>query len=224
MISGIYSITNLNNGKIYIGSSVDVRSRFSQHKSGLRKSNHHNRYLQRAWDKYGEGCFEFKVIEVVEDVSVILEREQYWIDKYESYDSSIGYNISPTAGNTTGCMHTDESRKKISEAKKGFKHTDEFKKFIGECNSKRIITDETRSKLSESKKRDNLSEETLDKLSKASIGSNNPNSKLDEDKVREIKLMLKEGFTQQKIADKFGISRSLVGLIKNEERWAHITL
>jgi predicted GIY-YIG superfamily endonuclease len=43
-ISGIYKITNLLNGKMYIGSAVNVRKRWHQHRHGLRCNKHDNRY------------------------------------------------------------------------------------------------------------------------------------------------------------------------------------
>ena len=60
---GVYMIKNKINGKFYIGSSVDITYRWARHKRQLRNGNHHSIHLQRAWDKYGEENFEFKVIE-----------------------------------------------------------------------------------------------------------------------------------------------------------------
>lgn len=60
---GVYKIVNKINGKVYIGSSCDVKSRWSHHRSDLCRGVHHNRYLQRAWDKYGSDAFEFYLVE-----------------------------------------------------------------------------------------------------------------------------------------------------------------
>ena len=60
---GIYMIRNTINDKLYIGKSVDVKKRFREHKHELRLGRHHNVYLQNAWNKYGEGAFEFLVLE-----------------------------------------------------------------------------------------------------------------------------------------------------------------
>ena len=48
MKSGIYSIKNLINGKLYIGSAVDLRNRFSSHISKLRSGLHYKRYLKQS--------------------------------------------------------------------------------------------------------------------------------------------------------------------------------
>lgn len=95
--SGVYQILCVSNGKIYIGSAVQMCSRWDQHCHSLRRGNHRNIHLQRAWDKYGEANFEFAVLETVEP-SYLLVAEQSWIDKTGCTDRSIGFNIYDTAG------------------------------------------------------------------------------------------------------------------------------
>lgn len=51
-IAGIYKITNLVNGKMYIGESRNCFSRWQSHKRELKKGRHSNTHLQRAWNKY----------------------------------------------------------------------------------------------------------------------------------------------------------------------------
>lgn len=98
--SGIYSITNKINGYRYIGKSKNVAIRLSQHKSLLRNNHHTYRngelsLLQKAWNKYGENAFDFKIIEFCE-VNKLNEREQYWIDYYQCNHSKYrqGYNAT----------------------------------------------------------------------------------------------------------------------------------
>ena len=64
---GIYSITNLINGKRYIGKSINLNGRLSSHKCSLRKDVRNkdtNRYLFNAVKKYGIENFNFEVIEL----------------------------------------------------------------------------------------------------------------------------------------------------------------
>lgn len=110
MNSGIYKITNLVNGKFYIGSAVNVKNRFSTHVSELNSHTHDNRHLQRAWDKYGKDKFKFELIEEIKEKELLLEREQFYIDNFNP-----DYNICRIAGNTAGRKFTEESKKKISE-------------------------------------------------------------------------------------------------------------
>jgi len=58
----IYKIENRVNGGCYIGSTVNPKNRWMHHRTSLRKGRHHSFVLQKAWDKYGESCFEFKVL------------------------------------------------------------------------------------------------------------------------------------------------------------------
>lgn len=59
----VYRILNRKVNKCYIGSTADYDRREYDHLYALRKKNHVNKYLQRAWDKYGEENFEFQVVE-----------------------------------------------------------------------------------------------------------------------------------------------------------------
>lgn len=100
---GIYKIVTKHNNKVYIGSSQDVEKRFYCHISRLKRNKHHSPYLQAVYNKYGILNLEFSIIEVLDNVNFKIEREQYWIDYYKSYDKKHGYNVSRVAiCNTTG--------------------------------------------------------------------------------------------------------------------------
>lgn len=68
------------------------------------------------------------------------------------------------------------------------------------------------------------SEET-ERRRNANLGEKNPhNTKLSAKDVKEIKKMLKDGIKQSTLADKFGISRTLIYNIKNGIRWASVEI
>ena len=95
--SGIYQIRNLVNGKIYVGSSINLRKRMKDHFRDLRNNRHANQHLQKAYNKYGLDKFVFEVLEYVEK-DVLLKREQYYIDTLNVVNE--GYNICPIAAHT----------------------------------------------------------------------------------------------------------------------------
>lgn len=112
-ISGVYAITNSANGHRYIGSSANISDRWKHHVSRLDNGNHHSRHLQRAWKKYGRECFVFSVLrECREDLLIKIEQE--YIDRIKPE-----YNISPTAGRTSGVNRSQEYREKQSASQKG---------------------------------------------------------------------------------------------------------
>lgn len=111
MKGGVYRWRNTLNGKVYIGSTDSFRHRKKMHLYDLRRGIHHSRHLQHAWDKYGESSFVFEIVEVCEPAALI-EREQYWLDRCQSYDRGSGYNMSPTAGSLRGYKHSDETKRK----------------------------------------------------------------------------------------------------------------
>lgn len=106
--SGIYRLINLVNQKIYIGSAIDLKRRHREHMSRLLKKSHENRHLLRVFLRYGQENFFWEVIEYIEDVSKLIEREQYYIDSYKSYEPSKGYNISKVAGSSLGLKRSKE--------------------------------------------------------------------------------------------------------------------
>lgn len=118
---GVYCISNTKNGKIYIGSSVDMAARWGVHRHQLRKGEHHSVKLQRAWNKYGEEVFKFCVLEVVPEKNMLTSYEQAWMDKLHAVHK--GYNVKPFAGSNIGYTPTLASRMKMSKSRTGMKRT-----------------------------------------------------------------------------------------------------
>jgi group I intron endonuclease len=119
--SGIYKITCLPTGKIYIGSASSLYHRWSNHRTYLRANAHVNRFLQHAWNKYGPDAFCFEVLELVLS-PFLVEREQFYLDKLRPYDHERGFNIERlahaqfTGKRKTKRVHSPETRAKIGAA------------------------------------------------------------------------------------------------------------
>lgn len=108
-VSGIYSIKNLINSKIYVGQTVDLQRRLNDHKRCLCKNTHHNVYLQREYNKYGSENFEFVILEKC-DVNMLDKREVYWITQFDCINNTHGYNME--GGGNKGKFVTEETRDK----------------------------------------------------------------------------------------------------------------
>ena len=170
---GVYAITNTINGKIYIGSAVNLDRRCKQHKNALLKHIHHNSHLQAAWDKYGEDAFTFTVVtECSRELCGTIE--QITITLYNSVNT--GYNIQSNVtlnpddickaralSTTPRPPCSEETKEKISQANKGNQvwvgkhHTAETKAKIGATNKEKQLgrhhSEETKAKMAEARKK-----------------------------------------------------------------------
>lgn len=112
--TGIYAIRHIESKRDYIGSSLDIVNRFSQHRADLRRGNHCNARLQRTWSKYGQSAFQFLILEIVIDRITLLQREQHWIQ-----NATAAFNSAPAVGRPNGWKHSPETIQKMREAHKG---------------------------------------------------------------------------------------------------------
>ena len=126
----IYGILNLLDGKIYIGSAVNFKARWRQHKFDLKHNTHTNKHLQSAWNRYEELAFEFLILEIVDNKIDLINREQFWINLTECYNDKNGYNFLFNAGNSLGNKHSNETKHKISNSTKGKNKIRVAKKWI----------------------------------------------------------------------------------------------
>lgn len=88
-LSGIYQIRNIINNKVYIGKSVNLNNRKSQHFLSLRKNIHKNFKLQGSVNKHGINNFVFEILEICKDIDT---KEINYINKFNT--CKTGYNIS----------------------------------------------------------------------------------------------------------------------------------
>ena len=89
--TGIYKITNLENGMCYVGQAVDIAERWKQHiKRGIGADPPTQNKLYPAMLAIGVENFTFEIIEQCNG-SKLSEREQYWQDFYHAKD--FGYSI-----------------------------------------------------------------------------------------------------------------------------------
>lgn len=189
--SGVYAIRNTVNNKRYVGSAAYFANRWRVHKKHLRDGKHHSKYLQHAWNKYGEDAFVFEPMLICAP-DHCLAYEQLIIDALRCADGKSGYNCSPTAGSPRGVKRSaetrakigalsrtrkmsDENKRKLSERMKGVRRTpEEMAKAVAtrRANGTKMPkwTEERKKKFSEMMRGRKLSAETIAKIANANRG------------------------------------------------------
>jgi len=111
----VYKITNILNGKSYIGQTIkSLKTRWSNHC----KDSSHCAVLLSAIRKYGKGNFSISVIGEYTNIEDLNSAEEYFIELYQTLAPN-GYNIRP-GGNYSS--QSEETKKKMSEAASGDKN------------------------------------------------------------------------------------------------------
>lgn len=181
-ICGIYKITSPT-GKIYIGQSVDIKRRWSDHKK-MPISDKGN-MLYNSFLSHGVDSHKFEILERCSK-EMLNEREIYYIEKYQTFDTEHGLNL--TKGGDSKVVFSEKTLQKMSKAKKGvrpehligYKHSKETRDILREksMGNKNWLgknhSEETKAKIREKRAYQVFTEETREKLSKASKGRKYP--------------------------------------------------
>lgn len=139
MISGgtVYAIANMDSGVAYVGSTMQAsyKKRWEHHRWALRSRKHGNRYLQRAWDKYGAEVFRFVVLEHVTGSSAdVLAREKQHLDSLRMISGVYNLALEPRRGPWYGKHLSEEHRARIGEGSKGKIISEAHKAAIGKAH------------------------------------------------------------------------------------------
>jgi group I intron endonuclease len=209
-VAGIYQIKNLINGKIYIGSSVNIQVRWWTHKSRLRRGIHGNPHLQSAWNKYGEDAFEFSILEIVEKREDAVILEQDYLDMFLPE-----YNVVQRAEATNlGRKFSEENIQNMRDAKLGM-YDGEKNPFYGKKHSR-----ETKELLSKQHIGMKQSPETIRKKIQAQIGEKSHYAKLTWDTVNEIRAKFESGkYTEAKLVKMYNMSQGAINKLLRYKTW-----
>lgn len=153
--SGIYCITFLPTQQKYIGSTKKFSTRFSGHKHDLRNNDHHSWKLQQLWNEsQNEIDLAFIILEVVEDLGNLIEREQFWLDalKPELNVMNKAHRLKPESQVSpwAGKHRSQEVRDKISKSltgRKGHPMSSETREKLRIANTGKKMSDATKAKL-----------------------------------------------------------------------------
>jgi len=157
----VYTITNLINGKRYIGiTTIGLEVRWKIH-----TSTKSCRAIHHAINKYGKDAFTINVIAQSWSRNNLLELEQIII-KQEGTLVPKGYNLN--SGGMAGTKPSEETRSLMSKASKGKSKSEEHKKRISKAHigkKKGPFSEEAKRHMSEALKGKRRSEETKVKIS-----------------------------------------------------------
>lgn len=168
----VYEITNLVNGKKYIGKRSCKCPIEDDKYMGSGK------LLKLAIGKYGIENFEKRIVTICRTEEYAYEQEHILISVYDAYNNENYYNLNTGGkGGMTGVRLSEETKKKISEANKnqipwikGKTHSDKVRQILSNAHKGKVVMQETRDKLSKCRKGKALSEETKKKISETKKG------------------------------------------------------
>lgn len=140
MNSYIYGIINIDNGKIYIGSTKNLKTRLTMHFWRLKKNKHHNKHLQNSYNKNPNLFKVFLIDECLNSDQYVVE--QKWINffKKENLYNKLFKVSDGILKRQKSPSSSEETRKKISLALTGKKLSKNHIKSISKClrgNSRR---------------------------------------------------------------------------------------
>lgn len=118
-MTGIYTIRNTENNKVYVGSSSNIKKRFVKHKTELKNKVHSNKHLERSYHLYGKDKFIFTIEELCTKEELV-DLEMSYIIKYDSLNEDRGYNMT-TPKKHPSLVCSKEYSKKMSKVMRGIK-------------------------------------------------------------------------------------------------------
>ena len=122
-ISAVYKITNTITNDFYIGSSNDVKRRFTEHKKPSTWKRFSNNQLYKDMKNYGIDKFEFEILAEVEPEQ-LKETEQQFIEKLQP-----AYNQINAKGLNIEKRKEYQKSDKYKEYEKEYRKTDKYKEY-----------------------------------------------------------------------------------------------
>jgi group I intron endonuclease len=167
--SGVYCFTNLINGRQYVGASNNIKRRHSEHISPKKRKLKYAIY--QAFNKYGLENFRFEVLEIVDDCTILFEKEIFWIEtlkpRYNHNKGGLGNlgmevkesvkSILRQKAKTQWQAKTDEQKQNqiknnLTGRKKGYVMPEEQKQRLRELQIGKKWTESQREKTSAAQK------------------------------------------------------------------------
>ncbi len=226
----VYLITNLVNGKVYVGKTNKPSVRWRSHKKialgGKEKYPQEFSSIHGAIKKYGHSNFKFDILEEFETEGDAYYFESWWIQYLESFRRINGYNLN--LGGEGGVSPTEETRQKLIIAQNAPRliqlHSDLMKDkhkqdpgFLAKINfgnqyrKNKPHSDDVKSRMSTSHKNNGHRGEKV------------ASSKLSSEQVLEIRRVYdNENISQRQLAKTYRVSQSIISDIITRKSWSHL--
>jgi group I intron endonuclease len=242
-ITFMYCIENTINDKLYIGYSTNPDKRWLDHlrtADGGKEKYPSYSYIHKAMAKYGKENFIFTVFSCYKNTSEAKEAERYWIAEMKNQSIPL-YNLTEGGDGAVGYIPTEDTRKNMSIAHLGVMHTEESKKKMSETRRSRNYvaektsffgkkhTEETKIKQSNAKvgntaflgKKHN--QDTIAIMSNNAMGIGNNAAIVNDIVVMELRTKHSTGnYSYQQLAIEYALRRQHVGDIIRGTIWKHL--
>lgn len=163
----IYMHKNIINNKVYIGQTNNLKNRWGNNGRGYKPKNEHSSRFWNAIVKYGWDNFEHIILEECENREIANEREKYYIQLYNSYDESCGYNLTTGGTDNYKIKRTLKEKGEVSqirkEAAKEVWNREGYKEYHHQIMKPILNSEEHRNKLSQIGKERYLDEKEKEK-------------------------------------------------------------
>lgn len=212
---GIYEIKNIKTGCVYVGQTRQkFVKRFFYHRWQLRKNIHENPYLQASYNKYGEDAFQFSIRVTTENPDELDRLEIEEIEKARKEGAC--YNILDGGGGRKGIPLSEERKKELGELNRilntGKKASEETKKKMSERRKGKKRTKE------------DMDKTVNTRINSILNGTVYKTQKINSEQAREIKEALINNVSYEYLAEKYGITYSNINAIRSNRSWKYINV
>ena len=138
----VYLFQHKENFKIYVGKAFDFQRRIKEHLCSAQSNTSRKTYFHKALKKDGLDSFQYFELEQFDCERDALASEEFWIAYFQSNKRDIGYNLTNGGDGTSGYKHTEETKRKNSEA-----HTGSNNVWFGKTHSQETLDKMSKTKL-----------------------------------------------------------------------------
>jgi group I intron endonuclease len=118
----IYKLTNTLNNKIYIGLTTEtISERCRKRIAEAKYRESRNSYILNAIRKYGSKVFKVEQLDTANTLEELQQKEIFYIEKYNSTNRNIGYNLTKGGEGNLGLKMSEETKEKIRQKHLGVK-------------------------------------------------------------------------------------------------------